>query len=43
MRNKNEILDFIDEDLMLANGVIYEVHENMDIEPEKASTSYNFV
>ncbi|MCK3683024.1 LTA synthase family protein [Maribellus sp. YY47] len=37
MRNKNEILDFIDEDMMLANGIIYQVYKNMDIEPEKAS------
>ena len=33
MRNKNEILDFIDGEWMLANNVIYQVYENMDIEP----------
>ena len=33
MRNKNEILDFIDGNRMLANNVIYQVYENMDIEP----------
>ncbi|WP_319503483.1 sulfatase-like hydrolase/transferase [uncultured Draconibacterium sp.] len=32
MRNKNEILDFIDGERMLANKVIYQVYENMDIE-----------
>ncbi|MCE4563055.1 LTA synthase family protein [Maribellus sp. CM-23] len=37
MRNKNEILDFIGNDLMLANGVLYQVYENMDIEPKKAT------
>ncbi|MFV0591645.1 MAG: LTA synthase family protein [Draconibacterium sp.] len=37
MRNKNEILDYIDNDRMLANGVVYKVYENMDIEPEKSS------
>ncbi|WP_320110679.1 LTA synthase family protein [Draconibacterium orientale] len=39
MRNKNEILDFIDGERMLANKVIYQIYENMDIEtvdePEK--------
>jgi len=33
MRNKNEILDFIDKDQMLANDIVYQVYENMDIEP----------
>ncbi|QIA08651.1 LTA synthase family protein [Draconibacterium halophilum] len=32
MRNKNEILDFIDGERMLANKVIYQVYENMNIE-----------
>ena len=32
MRNKNEILDFIDDERMLANKVIYQVYENMNIE-----------
>jgi len=38
MRNKNEILDFIDKDKMLANNVLYQVYENMDIEPVKSQT-----
>ena len=32
MRNKNEILDYIDDERMLANKVIYQVYENMNIE-----------
>lgn len=32
MRNKNEILDLIDGERMLANNVIYQVYDNMDIE-----------
>ncbi|WP_372652279.1 LTA synthase family protein [Draconibacterium sp.] len=32
MRNKNEILDYIDGEHMLANKEIYQVYENMDIE-----------
>ena len=39
MRNKNEILDFVDGERMLANNAIYEIYENMNIEtvdePEK--------
>jgi len=35
MRNKNEILDFIDDEQMLANNLIYRVYDNMDIEPIK--------
>lgn len=33
MRNKNEILDFVDNERMLANHVIYRVYDSMDIEP----------
>ncbi len=32
MRNKNEILDFIDGERMLANNLIYRIYDNMDIE-----------
>ncbi|WP_163325766.1 LTA synthase family protein [Draconibacterium mangrovi] len=32
MRNKNEILDYIDGERMLANKEIYQIYENMDIE-----------
>ena len=38
MRNKNEILDYIDSDKMLANNIIYQVYDNMDIEPDKDET-----
>ena len=33
MRNKNEILDFVDEEKMLSNDIIYKIYGNMDIEP----------
>lgn len=32
MRNKNEILDYIDSTRFLANNLVYQVYENMDIE-----------
>ncbi|MBN2635730.1 MAG: sulfatase-like hydrolase/transferase [Prolixibacteraceae bacterium] len=33
MRNKNEILDFIDGERMLANNAIYQIYETLEIEP----------
>lgn len=33
MRNKNEIIDYVANDKMLSNGVIYQIRENMDIAP----------
>lgn len=33
MRNKNEILDFIDGERMLANNAIFQIYETLEIEP----------
>lgn len=40
MRNKNEILDFLDSTKFLANGIIYKVYDNMNIEPNKDAPQY---
>ncbi|MEZ5103185.1 MAG: LTA synthase family protein [Draconibacterium sp.] len=38
MRNKNEILDYVDSERMLANNIVYQIYDNMDIEPENKAT-----
>ncbi len=39
MRNKNELLDFVDKEKMLANDVIYQIYKDLDIEPLKEQSS----
>ena len=40
MRNKNEMLDYVDKDYFIADGQLFRLYDKMDIQPVKEENKF---